>query len=100
MQRKNTKNEYEILSISEELVLVKCINQIYIHNTKMICEQILRRTNNNAFWFNNLDTEEIEIYTKKGNQKRAKEALEDFEVEYNSILRKRRMIIAHRHRKE
>lgn len=99
MLQKDIKNKHEILSISKELVLVKSIKQIYLEKIEHICAHITLKTKNKVFWFNNSDEEKIEIYTEKDNQKNAKAAFEEFEVEYNSILHKMRMIIAHRHRK-
>lgn len=95
----NNINQYEILSISDGIVLVRHIRPICLEKAKLICEHISRRTKKNAFWFNNLETDEIDIYTEKGNLKEAKDALEEFEAEYKSCLRKRQMIINQRHKK-
>ena len=46
-----------------------------------------------------MENEEIEIYTEEENLTQAIKLLDDFEHDYRSTLRKREMIIKHRHSK-
>lgn len=97
MQQKYIKKQYEIFSITSELVLVKSIKKISIEKLNYICQYVVRETKNDTFWFYNIDDNEFQIYTQKCNLKQAKEAIKEFEADYNSVLKKRRMIIAYRH---
>lgn len=100
MLKENIKTEYEILSVPEDLQLVRSIRPIFLEKAKKICEFLTYNTKSPAFWHNNIDGNEIEIYTKSSNAKYARKFLEEFEHDYMSILRKREMIIKYRHKKD
>lgn len=93
------KNEYEILFVSEELKLIRRIRPICLEKAKEICKFLSLSTQKPVYWYNNMENEEIEIYTEKENLKQAIKILDDFEYDYRSIIRKRQMIIKHRHGK-
>lgn len=93
------KNEYEILFVPKKLKLIRRIRPICLEKAKEICKFLSTRTDKPVYWYNNLDNEEIEIYTEEENLKQAIKLLDDFEYDYNSTLRKHEMIIKHRHKK-
>lgn len=93
------KNEYEILFVPEKLKLIRRISTICLEKAKAICKFVSLRTNKPVYWYNNMENEEIEIYTEEENLTQAIRLLADFEYDYISTLRKREMIIKHRHGK-
>lgn len=93
------KNEYEILFVPEELKLIRRIRPICLEKAKEICKFLSLRLGKPVYWYNNMENEEIEIYTEEENLTQAIKLLDDFEHDYRSTLRKREMIIKHRHSK-
>lgn len=93
------KNEYEILFVSKELKLIRRIRPICLEKAKEICKFLSLRGDKPVYWYNNMENEEIEIYTEEENLKQAIKLLDDFEHDYRSTLRKHQMIIKHRHSK-
>lgn len=100
MSQDNIKNEYEILLVPKELKLVRRIRPICLGKAKDICKFLSFQTNKPVFWYNNTDDDELEIYTEGENLEKAIKLLDDFEHDYKSTLRKREMIIKHRHKKD
>lgn len=95
----SSKNQYEILFVPEKLKLIRRIRLICLERANEICKFLSTITNKPVYWYNNMENEEIEIYTEEENLKQAIKLLDDFEYDYNSTLRKREMIIQHRHKK-
>lgn len=93
------KNEYEILFVPEELKLIRRIRPICLEKAKEICKFLSLRVGKTVYWYNNMENEEIEIYTEEENLTQAIKLLDDFEHDYRSTLRKREMIIKYRHSK-
>lgn len=98
MSRLKQNNQYEIQSVSSNLKVIKTFKPVCIEKVKKICEILSYSTNKPVYWFNNVNNEEIELYTENENLQKMKNILFHFEQDYRLILKKHNSIIKHRHR--
>lgn len=83
---------------SKEVVRIKTLPLVQFNKAVYMCKELANRKKIFAFWKIDNNNPEIHIYTKKENENEAKYIINQFESEYELILRKRDSIVNHRHK--
>lgn len=83
---------------SKEVVRIKTLPLIQFNKAVYMCKELANRKNIFAFWKIDDDNPEINIYTKKEDENEANYIINQFESEYELIIRKRDRIVNHRHK--
>lgn len=94
-----SKIQFEIQEISKDMLMLRYMEDICFEKAEKLCEYIKNTTKVLVYWYNNTDTDKLEIYVMKSDFSVAKRAMKEFDDANESFKSKAKKIIEHRHKK-